>query len=62
MKRVFDHLQTSHDCRRGRVKILMAEKIGLLDIINDEKKESKSHTNSIQIDAKKVYSYSFLLM
>ena len=44
------------------MKKLMAEKRGLLDIINDEKKESKRYTNAIQFDADKVYSDAFVLM
>ena len=38
LKRSFYHLQKSHECRGSRVKKLMAEKRGLLDRINDEKK------------------------
>ena len=44
------------------MKNLMAEKRGLLARINDEKKESKSYTDNIQLDAEKVYSDAFLLM
>ena len=39
MKKAFDHLQKSHECRGSKVKKLMAEKRGLLARINDEKKE-----------------------
>ena len=35
LKRAFDHLQKPHECRGSRVKKLMAEKRGLLAIIND---------------------------
>ena len=62
MKRTFDHLQQSHECRGGRVKNLMAEKRGLLARINNEKKESKRCTDAIQLDAEKVYSDAFVLM
>ena len=62
MKRVFDHLQTSHECRGSRVKKLIAEKRGLLARISDEKKESKSYTDAILFDAEKVYSNEFLLV
>ena len=62
MKRAFDHLQKSNECRGGRVKNIMAEKRGLLAIINDDKKESKRYTNAIQFDADKVYSDAFVLM
>ena len=44
------------------MKNLMSENRGLLDIINDEKKESKRYTDAIQIDAEKVYSNAFVLM
>ena len=40
----------------------MAENRGLLARINDEKNESKRYTDAIQLDAKKVYSYAFVLM
>ena len=40
----------------------MAEKRGILDRINDEKKESKRYTDAIQIYAEKVYSDAFVLM
>ena len=40
----------------------MAENRGLLDIINDDKKESKSYTDTILLDDEKVYSYAFVLM
>ena len=40
----------------------MAEKRGLLDRINDKKKESKRYTDSILLDAEKVYSDAFVLM
>ena len=40
----------------------MAEKRGLLDRINDKKKESKSYTDAILLDDEKVYSYAFVLM
>ena len=36
-----NHLQTSHEWRGRRVEKLMAEKRGILDRINDDKKESK---------------------
>ena len=62
LKRAFDHLQKSHECRGNRVKKLMAEKRGLLARINDDKKESKRYTDAIQIDAEKVYSDAFVLM
>ena len=62
MKRAFDNLQTSHECRGSRVKKIMAEKRGLLARINDEKKESKRYTDAILIDAEKLYSYTFVLM
>ena len=39
LKRAFDHLQKSHECRGNRVKKLMAEKRGLLARSNDKKKE-----------------------
>ena len=61
-KRAFDHLQTSHECRRSRVKNLMEEKRGLLDRINDDKKESKMYTYAILLDAEKVYSGAFVLI
>ena len=41
---------------------LMAEKRGLLTRINDDKKESKRYTDSIQLDAEKLYSDAFVLM
>ena len=41
LKRAFDHLQKSHECRGSRLKKLMAEKRGILARINDEGKESK---------------------
>ena len=44
------------------MKKLMEEKRGLLDRINDEKKESKRYTDDIQIDAEKLYSDAFVLM
>ena len=62
MKRKFDHLQQSNECREIRVKNLMAEKRGLQAIINDEKKESKMNTRAIQLDAEKVYSNAFVLL
>ena len=62
LKRAFNHLQSSHKCRGGRVKKLMAEKRGLLSRINDEKKESKRYTDAILLDADKVYSDDFVLM
>ena len=65
MKSAFDHLQKSHEYRGGRVKKLMAEKRGLLDRINDEKKESKRYTDAIQIDSEIVYSdaiYCFIYL
>ena len=62
MKRAFDHLRKSNECRGSRVKKLMAEKRGLLARINDDKKESKRYTDAIQIDAYKVYSYAFVLI
>ena len=40
----------------------MAEKRGLLARINDDKKESKFYTDSILLDAEKVYSDTFLFM
>ena len=39
LKRAFDNLQKPHECRGSKVKKLTAEKRGLLDRINDEKKE-----------------------
>ena len=57
MKRAFDRLQKSHECRESRVKNLMSENRGILDRINDETKEYNRYTDAIQIDAKKVYSY-----
>ena len=62
LKRKFDHLQQSHECRGRWVKNLMAENRGLLARINDEKKESKRYTDAIQLDAEKVYSDAFVLM
>ena len=62
LKRAFNNLQTSHECRGGRVENLMSEKRGLLDIINDEKKESKIYTYAIHIEAEKVYSEAFVLI
>ena len=62
LKRLFNNLQTSHECRGRRVENLVAEKRGVLARINDEKKESKSYTDAILFDAKKVYSYAFVLM
>ena len=62
MKISFDHLQKSHECRGSRVKNIMAENRGLLDRINDKKKESKRYTDDIQLDAEKLYSYAFVLM
>ena len=44
------------------MKNLMAEKRGLLDRINDEKRESKGYTDAILFDAEKVYSDAFVLM
>ena len=38
-KRALYYLQKSHECRGSRVKKIMAEKRGLLDRINDDKKE-----------------------
>ena len=40
----------------------MAEKIGLLARIDDEKKDSKRYTDAILIDAEKVYAGDFVLM
>ena len=62
LKRAFDNLQTSHECRGSRVENIMAEKRGLLARINDEKKESKRYNNAILVDAEKVYSDAFVLM
>ena len=62
LKRAFDHLQKSHECRGGRVKNLMAKNRDILAIINDEEKDSRRYTGSIQIDSDKVYSDSFVLM
>ena len=62
MKRAFNHLQTPHECRGSRVEKIMTEKRGILDIINDEKKESKRYNNAILVDAEKVYSDAFMLM
>ena len=62
MKRAFDHLQQSHEFRGSRVKNLMAEKRGLLDRINNDKKESKRYTDAIHIDAEKLYSDACVLM
>ena len=62
LKRAFDHLQTSHECRGSRVKELMEEKRGLLARINDNKKESKRYTDAILLGAKKLYSDAFVLM
>ena len=61
LKKSFDNLQTSHECRGCRVKNLMAEKRGLLARINDEKKGSKRYTDAILLDDEKVYSYDFVL-
>ena len=44
------------------MKNLIAEKRGLLDRINDEKKESKRYTDDILHDAEKLYSDAFVLM
>ena len=44
------------------MKNVMAENRGLMDIINDEKDESKSYTDAILLDAEKVHSYAFELM
>ena len=44
------------------MKNIMAEKRGLLDRINDEKKESKRYTDAIQINAEKVYSDALVLI
>ena len=41
---------------------LVALKRGLLDRINDEKRESKRYTDAILIDDEKVYSDAFVLM
>ena len=41
---------------------LVAEKRGVLARINDEKKESKSYTDAIQLDAEKLHSDDFVLM
>ena len=62
MRREFNNLQTPHECRGSRVENLMTEKRGILDIINDEKKESKRYNNAILVDAEKVYSGAFMLM
>ena len=62
MNRAFYHLQISHECKGGRVKKLMAEKRCILDRINDEKRESKRYTDTIQLDAEKVYPDDFVLM
>ena len=35
LKRAFNHLQTSHECKGRRVEKLMAENRGLMDRIND---------------------------
>ena len=40
----------------------MSEKRGLLDRINNEKKESKRYTDAILLAAEKVYSYAFVLL
>ena len=40
----------------------MAEKRGLLDRINNDKKESKRYTDAIHIDAEKLYSDACVLM
>ena len=44
------------------MKNLMAENIGLLARINNEEKESKRYTDSIQIGAEKLHSDAFVLM
>ena len=44
------------------MKNIMAENRGLMDIINDEKDESKRYTDAILLDAEKVHSYAFELM
>ena len=44
------------------MKNIIAEKRGLLDRINDEKKESKNYTDAIQLDPEIVYSDAFVLM
>ena len=62
MKRAFNNLQTSHECRGRSEEKLMAEKRGLLDRINDDKKESKRYTDTILLNAEKVYSCAFVLM
>ena len=62
LKREFNHLQTLHECRGGRVENLIAEKRVILARIIDEKKESKRYTDAILIDTEKVYSDAFLLM
>ena len=62
MKRALNHLQTSHGWRGRRVENLVALKRGLLDRINDEKRESKRYTDAILIDDEKVYSDAFVLM
>ena len=51
LRREFEHLQTSHECRGSRVKNIMAEKRGLLARINDEKREPKRYNDAIHLDA-----------
>ena len=62
MKRAFNNLKTSHECRGRSEEKIMAEKRGLLDRINEEKKESKRYTDAILLDTEKVYSDVFVLM
>ena len=59
MKRAFNYLQTSHECRGSRAENLTAENRGLLARINNDKKESKRYTDAILIDAEKMYSDAF---
>ena len=40
----------------------MAEKRGVLDRFNDDKRESKRYTDAILLDAEQVYSDTFVLM
>ena len=62
MKGELNHLQTSHEWRGIQVEKLMEEKRGLLDLINYEKKEPKNYTDSILLDAERMYSDAFVLI
>ena len=61
LKRAFDHLQKSHECRGDRVqKSWQNREVSSLESMM-KKKETRGYTDAIQLDAEKVYSYAFVL-